>query len=56
MFITSLEERAVKKQCIEWLKSLSTQKKQWLWFVILWLFGISSLTAISMIIKLIMGI
>ncbi len=38
------------------IKNLSKQKKQFFWFIFLWIVGFLSLTMISIIIKLIMGI
>lgn len=61
MFIGFLEEKLVRKNYINSckllfersLKRLAEKEKQWLWFVILWLFGVGCVAFISYLIKIV---
>lgn len=55
-----LEEKAHMKQCINYIDSklekLPTKKRQWVWFIILWLFALSCVLTLGYIIKFAMGV
>ena len=50
------EVKAMKNLCISVFNRLPLKARQWIWFVLLWVLGFSSLTMISMFIKVIMSI
>jgi hypothetical protein len=49
-----LGEKVMRKRCIKWFAQLPLKKRQWFWFVTLWMSGLLALSIISAIIKLLM--
>jgi|GEM_PF-1230431 len=48
-------KQATDKKRLTFLRSLSPQTRQWLWFAALWLCGFAVVGAISLLVKLIVS-